>query len=212
MLAGILPAGAATAETRAGELPDSELFPEERALITRALPKRRAEFTSGRGCAHRALTGLGLAPVPVLRGPKREPLWPAGVTGSLTHCHGYRAAAVARQSDYASIGIDAEEDKPLPEGVVDRIALPAERAQLTRPGGPHWDTLLFSAKESVYKAWFPLTGRWLGFEDAYLTLHPGGTFEARLLVAGPLRVFHGNWVARDGLLITAIAHSAAQRR
>jgi 4'-phosphopantetheinyl transferase EntD len=72
--------------------------------------------------------------------------------------------------------------------------------------------MLFSAKESVYKAWFPLTQRWLGFEDASITIDPAeGTFTARLLVAGPvlgdgpLTGFTGRWLVGDGLIITAIA-------
>jgi 4'-phosphopantetheinyl transferase EntD len=76
----------------------------------------------------------------------------------------------------------------------------------------HWDRLLFSAKESVYKAWFPLAKRWLGFEDAVVTLDPSAeTFAARLLVSGPLlggrrlTGFSGRWLIRDGLVLTAIA-------
>lgn len=73
--------------------------------------------------------------------------------------------------------------------------------------------MLFSAKESVYKAWYPLTGRWLDFTDAALAFDPvSGTFTARLLVPppvleghGPLTEFHGRWAARDGLVVTAIA-------
>jgi 4'-phosphopantetheinyl transferase EntD len=71
--------------------------------------------------------------------------------------------------------------------------------------------MLFCAKETVYKAWFPLTGRWLGFEEADITLDPAaGTFTARLLVPGPeidgreLTAFGGRWLARRGLIVTAI--------
>ena len=76
--------------------------------------------------------------------------------------------------------------------------------------GPNWDRLLFCAKESVYKAWFPLTGRWLGFEGAEITLDPAGTFTARLLEPGPaaggreLTGFEGRWLARAGLILAAI--------
>lgn len=78
--------------------------------------------------------------------------------------------------------------------------------------GPCWDRLLFSAKESIYKAWFPLTRRWLGFEDTVITINPAnGTFTVRLLVPGPaldgrsLTRFEGRWLVRDGLVLTAIA-------
>ena len=76
--------------------------------------------------------------------------------------------------------------------------------------GVSWDRLLFSAKESVYKAWFPLARRWLGFADADVTIDPAdGTFEVRLLVPPPESAglparLHGRWIARDGLLLTAV--------
>ena len=77
--------------------------------------------------------------------------------------------------------------------------------------GMSWDRLLFSAKESVYKAWFPLAKRWLGFEDADISVSMEGTFDARLLVPGPdiggtpLTRFTGQWLAGNGLIVTAIA-------
>jgi 4'-phosphopantetheinyl transferase EntD len=79
----------------------------------------------------------------------------------------------------------------------------------------HWDRLLFSCKESVYKAWFPLARRWLGFDGAALRVDPvARTFTADLLVPGPvvdgavLRGFSGRWLARGGLLLTAIGVAA----
>ena len=105
-------------------------------LVARAVDRRRAEFTTVRTCARIALGRLGLPPAPLLTGSKREPLWPAGVVGSITHCDGYRAAAVARASEVAAIGIDAEPHDPLPDGILDRVTLPAERAHLARPAGP----------------------------------------------------------------------------
>ncbi|CAM5388697.1 4'-phosphopantetheinyl transferase family protein [Streptomyces fumanus] len=196
------------------------LYPEEEALIARAVAKRRREFTAVRSCARRAMEKLGVPPQPVLPGERGAPGWPPGLVGSMTHCDGYCAAALARAADLASIGIDAERDAPLPEGVLDAVALPAEAERLrklTADGARvHADRLLFSAKESVYKAWFPLTRRWLDFSEADIefTVHPGdpggGTFRAALLVPGPrvgdrtLTHFDGRWAARDGLLTTAI--------
>lgn len=222
MLERLLPGSVATVQTRA-EIDDPALFPEEEQIVARAVEKRRREFASGRACAHRALAQLGLEPEPIPSGEKGEPRWPAGIVGSITHCEGYRGCAAARREDFASIGVDAELDAPLPVGLLADIALPDERRHLLdlarREPGVSWDRLLFSAKESVYKAWFPLAGRWLGFEDASLTLDPGArSFSARLLVPGPelggaeLRGFSGRWSAGEGLLFTAIAVAAAAPR
>jgi 4'-phosphopantetheinyl transferase EntD/DNA-binding NarL/FixJ family response regulator len=198
----------------------ARLFPEEEAVIVKAVAKRRAEFTTARACARAALARLGVPPAPILPGHRGAPRWPDGVVGSITHCDGYRAVAVARFRDVATLGLDAEPNEPLPEGVLDTIALEKERARLAELTATKldvcWDRLLFSAKESVYKAWFPLALRWLGFESADITVDPcRGAFTARLLVPGPLvagsplTVLHGRWLADRGLLVTAIAVPAA---
>ena len=214
MIEEILPARVACAEAF-GDPPDTELFPEEEALLGRAVEKRRREFATARGCARNALAALGVAAAPILPGERGAPRWPPGVVGSITHCAGYRAAAVARARDMLSIGVDAEPDEDLPAGVLAAVSQPGERARLrdlaAAAPGTCWDRLLFSAKESVYKAWFPLTGRWLGFEDADITVNQAdGTFGARLRVTAPeaggsrLAGFTGRWLARDGLIMTAV--------
>ena len=218
MIEELLPAVAVAAEAFDDEAP-ARLFPAEEELVGRAVGRRRREFATARACAHRALAELGLEPAPILTGERGEPLWPAGVAGSIAHCDGYRGCAVARLAELASIGIDAEPHAPLPAGLLADVSLPAEREMLARLAAAtpaiHWDRLLFSAKESVYKAWFPLAQRWLGFEDAELTIDPADrSFQARLLVPGPrhagaeLRGFDGRWLIRDGLVLTAIALEA----
>jgi 4'-phosphopantetheinyl transferase EntD len=215
MIEAILPCEVVSADTRE-DPSDAMLFPEEEARLARAVEKRRREFTTARVCARRAMAKLGVPAAPVLPGPHGEPRWPDGVVGSMTHCAGYRAAALARAAEVVTIGIDTEPNDVLPEGVLRHIATEDEESWVSelmraRPE-VYWDRLLFSAKESVYKAWFPLAQRWLGFHDAVVTVDPiGGTFEARLLVPGPtvagrpLTAFRGRWLVRDGLVLTAIA-------
>jgi 4'-phosphopantetheinyl transferase EntD len=183
VIESILPAGA-VAEEAFADPPGLTLYPAEEAVVARAVDKQRREFTTARACARAALARLGVPPGPIVPGPRGAPQWPAGVVGSMTHCDGYRAAVVARHRDLVAIGVDAEPHAPLPVGVLGTVTSAAERAHLTAlavaGSGRHWDRMLFSAKESVYKAWFPLTGRWLGFEDAAVTIDPaGGTFTAR---------------------------------
>jgi 4'-phosphopantetheinyl transferase EntD len=199
-----------------GDVPDEPPFPGEADLIANAVESRRREFITARRCARQALGLLGLPATAIRPGPKREPLWPAGVVGSLTHCAGYRAAAVARVAEVSSVGIDAEPHGPLPDGVLRSVVAPGDTESLHRvtAGDPttHWDRLLFSAKEAVYKAWFPLTGRWLGFNDARLEIDPQArTFTAHLLVAGdrldgapPLTALSGSYLVDRGLVVTAV--------
>lgn len=215
MIEEIVPKSAASAESFGGSL-GTGLFPEEAVLVARATEKRRQEFTTGRECARAALGGLGQAAVPILRGYRGAPQWPDGVVGSITHCAGYVAAAVARTQELLTIGLDAEPHGALPGGVLELVSLPAERARLRALAagtpGMSWDRLLFCAKEAVYKAWFPLTGQWLGFADADITIDAEErAFTARLRVpapvvnGAPLTSFTGRWLASDALILAAIS-------
>lgn len=168
---------------------DLDLFPGE-AVVARAVDKRRREFAA-----------YDVAPV--------RP----------TRCAGDLAVAVAPAARVASIGIDAELYEPLPDGVLKDIALAEERqradALLADLPEIRWDRLLFSVKESVYKCWFPLTGRWLDVAQA--RVHVGierrarGPFSVRLLTPGstvrgePLLGFEGRWTVANGLVVTGIA-------
>jgi 4'-phosphopantetheinyl transferase EntD len=214
VLEEILPA-AAVAATR-GEIAGATLFPAEQALVARAVEKRRREFATARACARQALAKLGVAPQAIPAGAAGAPVWPAGIVGSITHCDGYRACAVARAGDLAAIGIDAEPNRPLPAGLLADVALPGElpRLEALHREAPeiHWDRLFFCAKEAVYKAWFPLAGRWLGFGDAEVEIDlPSGAFTARLRVPGPILAageltgFAGRWLVRDGIALAAVA-------
>jgi 4'-phosphopantetheinyl transferase EntD len=212
LIADILPPMVAASESL-GEAPEpaTGLFPAERALLRTAGPRRRADFTAGRLCARAALDGLGVPAAPILPGPAGEPRWPAGVTGSITHCTGYRACAVALATDVAAIGIDAEPDQALPAGLIGAVATGPEQAWIRQLAAAvpavSWDRLLFSAKESACKLWYPLTGEWPGLHDVVIRPDAAGTFAVRLRgqVPGARQTpMTGRWLARDGLIITAL--------
>ncbi|KAB1144951.1 4'-phosphopantetheinyl transferase superfamily protein [Streptomyces luteolifulvus] len=221
MIEELLPGSVVTVEAHGDEaVGDAHLYPEEAAVVAQAVPKRRREFAAVRSCARRAMEKLGVPPQPLVPGERGAPRWPAGVAGSMTHCEGYCAAALVRATDLASLGIDAEPHQALPDGVLAAVSLPDERDRLRLLAHQHphihWERLLFSAKESVYKAWFPLTGLWLEFTEADIEVgvepgeRPGGRFHAELLVPGPVvggrRIgsFEGRWTVRQGLVATAV--------
>lgn len=202
-----MPAGVVVVEAFS-DVPGEPVFPGEEDLVARAVEGRRREFVTARRCAREALATLGYPPAAIRLGPKREPVWPAGVAGTITHCTGYRAAAVVPLSVLRSLGIDAEPHGPLPDGVEETVTVAAERemlASLRGRDGVHWGRVLFSAKEAVYKAWYPVARRWLGFEDARLSIDPAaGTFTAEILIDGPLRELRGRFLVADGLVSTAV--------
>lgn len=231
LLDRLLPDGAAGCETF-GDVPEAALHPAEEPAVADAVPARRAEFGTGRWCARQALARLG-PPEPALSEPlllepavpvgeRGMPVWPAGVVGSITHCAGYRAAVVAPRALLPGIGLDAEPHAPLPGTVLDVVALPEELdtlAALTDAAGGrtaiHHDLLLFSAKESVYKAWFPSGRRVLAHHHVRVDeLVPGsdggagtGRFRAALTPSAPVpdgapTRFEGRWLVDRGLLLT----------
>lgn len=215
LLPAVVPELVSTAELY-DDPPDLTPLPEEAPLVARSVAKRRNEFVTVRHCARIALGEIGVPPAPILKGDKGEPCWPDGVVGSLTHCDGFRGAVVGRQGQVRSVGIDAEPHGVLPKGVLDAISLPVERHQISAlPAELHWDRILFCAKEATYKAWYPLTHRWLGFEDAHITFTvdgtgTAGTFRSTILVdpaaehGPPLNALDGRWSVAGGIALTAI--------
>ncbi|SCL55792.1 4'-phosphopantetheinyl transferase EntD (siderophore biosynthesis) [Micromonospora citrea] len=191
-----------------------ELLPPERACLSdRAVQSRRRDFTAGRVCARRAMAALGVPPVAVPSAADRSPVWPAGVVGAITHTRDYCAAAVARDAEVRSVGIDAERHRELDAGVRRLICLPEEEERCARlPAGTAWPAVLFSAKESIYKVWHPVVGTWLDFHDALVELDPdAGTFTARIAparldaapVARPPALVTGRFRVDDALVRTA---------
>ncbi|MFE1872757.1 4'-phosphopantetheinyl transferase [Streptomyces sp. NPDC059496] len=226
----LLPAYAAARESTR-ELTGPALFEAELRQVADVLPARRAEYTTVRRVARACLVELGVPPAALVRGVDGAPGWPAGTVGSLTHCRGYRAAAVARSCDADGLGIDAEPCAPLPARVLAQVTSAAERTHLAelRASDPDvpWCRVLFSAKEAYYKVWYPAMGCWLGFDDAEAVLRPGrghGTFVVRPVSDGVRRArraealfdpvatgfpaLRGRWAAGAGVVVTAIAAPA----
>jgi len=210
VLSRLLPSGVAVAE-QFGAV-SGVLWKEEEEALGQAVPKRQMEFAAGRSCAREALSLLGVPGCAILRGGAREPLWPDGVVGSITHCNGYCAAAVAHADQVLSLGIDAEPDEPLPAGVLPLIARPEEAERLLkRPSASrkNLDRLLFSAKESTYKAWYPLSKKWLDFDEVRIDLIPEhDSFELEFLGSSRAEMqslrFAGRYMIQNGLILTSV--------
>jgi len=207
---GLFPASVVTATQ--SELADTPaLMPEERSFLARAVPARVLEFTTGRSCARAALARLGCPPVAIAVGDEREPLWPPGFIGSITHCKGHCAAAVARRDPrtahaIASLGLDAEPALPLPEDVARMVCSDDEREWIEqhRQDGLPWNRLVFSAKESVFKCIFPIARRFLDFHDTELTFVGEGSFQISV-PSLPEATTHvrGCHAFREGFILTS---------
>jgi 4'-phosphopantetheinyl transferase EntD len=219
-LVQLLPATVSVVESFDGSRTLGALLVGEEPATAAVNERRRREFANGRTCARAALRRAGVAATPIPVGHRGAPIWPPGIVGSITHCADYCAAAVARRHDVNALGVDAEVVGGLPDGVLEVVCRPDERAEIraltVRRADVAWGTLWFSAKESVHKAWFPLHGQWLDPLEARLTVRvdtadrPGGTFVADLPStaavgrAGSVRL-NGRWLQDGGYCFTAVA-------
>jgi 4'-phosphopantetheinyl transferase EntD len=192
---------------------DPDLFPEETQAMARATSARRHEFALGRRCAREALALLGGPRVAIPVGRFRDPAWPFGYVGSITHCQGFCAAATARTAPsdgsrtIRGLGLDSEPATSLPEELTGVVCTAEECTWLaSRQGdGVPWDRLFFCAKESAYKCLFPATHRYLEFRDVGVRFDPEhGSFDARppSLYGSPSHLI-GRYAIRDGILLVA---------
>lgn len=168
ILAGLLP-GSATTFQAALDAPG------------RTRSGRQAEFRAGRACAHAALRGLAVHG-PVGRRPDRSPEWPSGTVGSISHCAHLAVAVAAPAGELSGLGVDVEEAANI-DAVLDPLLFTTREQQLVRTDGrPHLAAILVSAKESAFKAWYPITGTLLEFTD--VEIEPdlaAGEFSAQML-------------------------------
>ena len=181
-----LPDGIALQATSAFINLSSE-YEQEEAYIAKAVDKRKKEFRTGRYTARRALKALGIPACAIPAGPNREPLWPAGVVGSISHCDTLCIAVVASSERYQSLGVDVEPNRPLPDDVRSMVFSYEEQHPGSEGIPEHLDTLTFSAKESVFKCAFPLTGYYFDFNEVSLIIdEENRSFTATL----PERITH----------------------
>lgn len=191
MIASLLPPGLLGAELRDSG-PALALHPQEEIHVARAAQKRRRDFAAGRACARAALAPLGWGDAVIGMDKDGAPLWPPGIAGSITHTSGYAAAVVSQT--FTGIGVDAERVGGVTQALWRRLFSEAEQAVLAADDGVA-ATVMFSAKESAFKAW--RLSRALGFRDIAIALDEGGFTAA---YAG--KTLRGRHAVEDDLVLT----------
>ncbi len=208
----LLPPGTVIVEADVG-MWDTGLLPIELPHVRYCVDKRRREFAAGRNCARSALRALGFEALPILVGMGRMPLFPAGISGSITHTDNYCAAAAVRTDGALTIGIDAERDEPLEVDIWPLLMGDVEQVQMARLRDVevrNWERLLFSAKEAFYKASFPLHRQFVDFRDVIVEVCPNDrSFLLHFVKPGLAawsgkREFSGRYRFVDGLIVTAL--------
>lgn len=184
------------------------LWPDEATAMARALPNRRREFAAGRRAAREALATLGYAPAAIPMAPDRAPLWPEGVTGTISHGAGICLALLGRTKDWAGLGLDLEPALPLPKDTVATICTPAERETVAQDPSGLLSRHLFCAKEATYKAQYDQSRRLLSFQDLEVTFDAAGGFSAQLQTDcppfPPATCFAGHSLQTDAILAALV--------
>lgn len=204
-ISAMFPADVAVAVCTLAAADPRDLWPEERAAIAGAVPQRLAEFAAGRQAARAALAALDEAPVALPMGPDRAPLWPTGISGSIAHAAGI-AVAVVRHGP--PLGVDIEEDAPIPPDLWPVITSPEERENLPPGDTGQLIRQIFAAKEALFKAQAPETRAMFGFDAVTVTLATG-RFEA--IFRNGVGVFQGGeqvdgrLTQIEGLILAGVA-------
>ncbi|MGI9291058.1 MAG: 4'-phosphopantetheinyl transferase family protein [Gammaproteobacteria bacterium] len=182
---------------------DAELLPAEQTDTEGMIEKRLQEFTHGRYSARQALRQLGTEAFAIPKAVDRSPVWPAGIVGTITHSGPLAAAAVARASDYAGLGLDLETNEPLTRDIRRMVCRNDED-----PKDLAAAKLYFVCKEAIYKCIYPQVGVYVDFLEMELKLNHGDcsftavahseNFDTRLV-----RPLQGQFRLAQGLIIAA---------
>ena len=187
------------------------LHPKEETFVSGVHPKRAREFRFGRGLAHELLRELRQPHDPIEVGPHREPVWPTGIVGSISHAAGICGVAIAKAREVLGLGIDIERGGPLDEDLWDMVGTDRERSDMqTTLDRDEGDAakLLFAAKEALYKAQFPLSQRFLEFRD--VVLEPSSPTRSQVRILDPAAAaalggvdFQLTMQSQDGIVLAA---------
>jgi 4'-phosphopantetheinyl transferase EntD len=163
VIASLAVSGLRTGYTAISDRDEFELRPGEAVGLRASVPKRRRESGAARKVARGLLGELGMPDCCVGRASSGAPIWPAGIVGSLAHDSSIAVAAVARRSDVVCLGIDVEPAESLSAELIALVTTPHERRMINRH--PLYGSILFTAKEAVFKATNPLDHEFLEHHD-----------------------------------------------
>ena len=197
------------------EIPEGfELLASEQQATRHFKQKKLLDFKRGRYCARMALSHIGRPHEAVSVGASREPVWPNGIIGSISHCDGTSAAAVSAGGDLLGIGIDIEALQVLDPVVLDQICGPEELQWMANhPSDEQLSSVLFCIKEAVYKCVWPNLRRFIDFREVSVTPNlDENTFVAKSvsnslsheLIAG----VSGYWAINSGRIFASATRSA----
>lgn len=147
------------------------LLPEEMTAFARSVVKVQRASGAARIVARDLLSRFGEAPRAIPKSTAGMPVWPNGIVGSLAHDARIAVAAIARKQEFLSVGIDIEPAEPLAPDLLDIVATARERDRIQ--DDPCQGRVLFSVKEAIYKAVYPIDATFLDHHDVEVSLSAG---------------------------------------
>ena len=154
-----------------------QLLGSEKTRVCKMSPKRSQEFSSGRYAAHVAQKAIGFKPMEILC-EGRMPIWPRGQVGAITHGAKYAGAIVS--SELKGVGLDFERIGRIQSKLYEKLFTGFEKNWLSQQTREEASTIMFSAKESVYKSIYPILNRYVGFQEVEINLDwASSTFAVR---------------------------------
>lgn len=188
------------------------LYGIENRDISNATPKRQNEFATGRAAARRALQTLSISAQSIPRARDRQPIWPERIVGSISHAEGFAAAIVGHEENHAGVGLDIEGASMLKKELRKFILTPHECEQrAAKPfvvESPRCK-VSFIAKEALFKAVYPISRKFFGFQDAQVDIQENGIWTVALpesVSALPtnMTICNGRWAAVDDLIMATV--------
>lgn len=194
-----------------------ELFQNERSIVSKAIDKRRFEFSCGRVCARKALDRMGQKPVPILHDKNGRPVWPKGFVGSISHSSSWAGAAISRSKQVFTIGFDIETIDRIRAPILKRIITASEQSRINKLTGQacqNYAALIFSAKEAFFKSFSSHYSKPLRFKDiSIIPENNSATF--KIILNADLAVFSKNhpgpvcrYIVYEKNIFTAITYPA----
>ena len=190
------------------------LSEEEKIAESFDSPKRKAEFIMGRTVAHLALKKFKLENIPILRNLEtREPCWPKSIFGSITHSGNLAAAAAGLTDDILGVGIDLEDLSRKIDLKISRHICVDDELKCLEKLSPEQANLnlriIFSAKESIFKCFFPISRKYLHFKDANVKIDENKSEFSFILSAARSNITNvgyshqGFFSVKDNFLLTS---------
>ncbi len=145
-----------------------QIFPEEYLIVKNSIQKRKKEFIAGRTLAKLALESYGIENYPLLSGKNREPLWPDGIIGSISHTNTFACTVVTKNTTFSSVGIDIETLEHIHKNELELILTKFELDWISTIRSELQNIIhkiIFSVKESFYKCAFPIINRYIDFKQ-----------------------------------------------